>query len=331
MQTIVTCFPLAENHLAQIRHVAGTECEVLDSSQEKIGENIFSADIFCGHAKEPIDWPAVVAQGRLKWIQSTAAGLDHCLVPSVVESEILVSGCSGLFANQVAEQTLALLLGLIRRLPVFFRAQQKREYIRRPTDDLFGKSVGIAGLGGNGQRIAKVLRPLVDKIIGTDLFHEHCEFLVDLGVVDQVRPAAELEAMLSQIDVLIITLPLTAENEYRIGDEQFRQMKRGAYLINVGRGSVVNTDSLIVNLLNGRLAGAGIDVVEPEPLPADSRLWELDNAIITPHVGAQSPLRIPVTTDLFCQNLPRFFAGEPLLNLVDKKLGFPRPEFRIPF
>ncbi len=322
---------MAENHLAQIRRVAGTEYEVLDSSQEKIGENIFSADIFCGHAKEPIDWPAVVAQGRLKWIQSTAAGLDHCLVPAVVESEILVSGCSGLFANQVAEQTLALLTGLIRRLPVFFRAQQKREYIRRPTDDLFGKSVGIAGLGGNGQRIAKVLRPLVDKIIGTDLFHEHCGFLVDSGVVDQVWPAAGLEAMLPQIDVLIITLPLTEDNENRIGDEQFQKMKRGAYLVNVGRGSVVNTDSLIVNLLNGRLAGAGIDVVEPEPLPVDSRLWELENVIITPHVGAQSPLRIPVTTDLFCQNLPRFFAGEPLLNLVDKKLGFPRPEFRIAF
>ena len=331
MYTIVTCFPLAASHLAQIRLVAGSDIQVIDSSQEKIGENIFSADIFCGHAKEPIDWPAVVAQGRLKWIQSTAAGLDHCLVPAVVESSILVSGCSGLFANQVAEQTLALLTGLVRRLPVFFRAQLRRDYTRRPTDDLWGKSVGIAGLGGNGQRIAKVLRPLVDNIIATDLFHEHCQFLVETGVVDQIFPTEGLEDMLARIDVLIVTLPLTEENENRIGDLQFRLMKPGAYLINVGRGSVVNTDSLIAHLLNGQLAGAGIDVVDPEPLPADSRLWELDNVIITPHVGAQSPLRIPVTTDLFCQNLLRFRAGTPLLNLVDKQLGFPRPEFRIPF
>jgi D-3-phosphoglycerate dehydrogenase len=332
---IVTCYPLSDSQAAQIQAAAGEEYQLIVSSQEKIGEDIFLADIFCGHAKVPVDWPAVVERGRLKWIQSSAAGLDHCLTPAVIESDILVSGCSGLFANQVAEQMMALLMGLIRRMPVFYRAQQKKEYIRRPTDDLFGKTVGIAGLGGNGQRIAKVLRPMAGRIIATDLFHEHCQSLVGDyatgGLVDEVLPADELEAFLPQADIVIVTLPLTEGNENRIGAEQFRLFKSGAYLVNVGRGCVVETKSLVESLKLGRLGGVGIDVVEPEPLPTDSPLWEMDNVIISPHVGAQSARRLPATANLFCENLKRFAASKSLKNQVDKKLGFPRPEHRIEF
>ncbi len=117
---IVTCYPLSPTCAEQIWRSAGQQYELVVSSQEQISTDIFEADIFCGHAKVPVDWPAVAQQKRLKWIQSSAAGLDHCLVPAVIESEILVSGCSALFANQVAEQTVALLTALIRRLPEFF-------------------------------------------------------------------------------------------------------------------------------------------------------------------------------------------------------------------
>ena len=115
--------------------------------------------------------------------------------------------------------------------------------------------------------------------------------------------------MLPHMDVIIVTLPLSKSNEQRISERQFRLLKAGAYLINVGRGSVVDTDSLVRNLANGHLGGAGIDVVDPEPLPSDSPLWEMDNVMITPHVGAQSPLRVPVTIDLFCSNfkLPEYW------------------------
>jgi D-3-phosphoglycerate dehydrogenase len=326
---IVTCFPLAETHVEQIRSVAGAEFEVVASTQEDIPVNLIEADIFCGHAKVPVDWKAVVAANRLSWIQSSAAGLDHCLTPEVIESDILVSGCSGLFAPQVAEQTISLLSGLIRRAPVFFRAQQNKEYVRRPTDDLFGKTIGIIGFGGNGQRIAQVLRPMVKSILATDCFPDACEKLVANGTVKQVLPNDGLEHLLKESDVVIVTLPLSDANEQLIGDEQFQLFKEGAYLINVGRGSVVQTDAMIKNLSNGRLAGVGVDVVDPEPLPANSPLWDFENVMISPHVGAQSPRRIPVTVDLFCDNLDRYRAGESLLNLVDKVLGFPRPENRI--
>lgn len=330
-EKIVTCFPLSAADADTIRVAAAGKFDVIVANQETISEEIFKADIFCGHAKVPVDWDRVVTNGKLKWIQSSAAGLDHCLVPPVINSDILVSGCSGLFAPQVGEQMMSLLMGLIRRSSVFFKAQQVKQFVRRPTDNLFGKTIGIAGLGGNGQRIAQILRPMVNRIIATDCFVESAKELIDNGVVDQILPASGLEEMLPQIDVLIITLPLSSVNENRIGKAQFDLLKPGAYVINVGRGSVLETQSMIEALSNGRLGGAGFDVVEPEPLPTSSPLWEMDNVIISPHVGAQSPLRIPVTIDIFCENIDRFLSGNSLLNQVDKNLGFPLPEHRIPF
>lgn len=168
---VVLCYPIEDRHYQQIVAAVPAGTEVVASSQEKIAEDLLTADIFCGHAKVPVPWPEVVRRGKMKWIQSSAAGLDHCLVPEVIASNIIVSSASGLFADQVAEQTLALLLGLLRGLPTFFRAAQKKEFIRRPTEDLHGKTVGIVGLGGNGTRIAEVLRPFKTRIIATDIFH----------------------------------------------------------------------------------------------------------------------------------------------------------------
>src|SRR5436305_10689918 len=153
---IVLCYPLEKRHHEQIRAAAPGH-DVIDAGQERIAAELLTADIFCGHAKVPVPWPEVVRRGRLKWIQSSAAGLDHCLTPETIRSEIVVTSASGLFAQAVAEQTLALLLGLLRRLPTFFRAQQKHEFIRRPTRDLHYSTVGIVGLVGNGLRIAELL------------------------------------------------------------------------------------------------------------------------------------------------------------------------------
>ena len=328
-RTIVTCFPLTEQQLETISSVATPlGCQVIGSDQESIADDLLKADIFCGHAKVPVDWQRVVEQRKLKWIQSSAAGLDHCLKPEVIQSEILVSGCSALFSRQVAEQTMALLMGLIRRLPVFFHAQQIREFVRRPTDNLEGKRVLILGFGGNGQQIARVLRPLAGRLDATDLFPETLQQHKG-ALVDAIHPHDEFEKLLPETDVLIVTLPLSEMNQGLISMDQFRMLKGGAYVINVGRGSVINTDAMVAALSTGHLGGAGIDVVDPEPLPATSPLWEMDNVIVTPHVGAQSPMRVPITVNLFCENLRRFVSQKPLLNLVDKQLGFPRPQHRV--
>lgn len=328
LPNIVTCFPLSDPQLRQIRAFSLPRYNVIEASMESIGRDIMDATIFFGHAKTPVDWAAVVSQGKLKWIQSSAAGLDHCLTPEVIESDIPVSGCSALFAPQVAETSMALLMGLLRSLPTFFAAKSKQEYIRRYTDELFGKTVGIVGYGGNGQQIARTLAPMTRRIVATDKFPDATDPLPIDQRVAEVLPSNQLVALLEQSDVVIVTLPLSAENEKLFSDQQFSAMRQGSYFVNVGRGSVVDQDALIRSIESGHLKGVGIDVADPEPIAIDSQLWRFDNVIITPHIGAQSKFRIPRTIDLFEQNLNRFVAGETLLNWVDKQLGYPRPEHR---
>ncbi len=317
---IVLCYPVLPRHLSQIQ-AAAPGCQVTDAGQEQIAKYLPEADIFIGHAKVPVDWDATVAKGKLKWIQSSAAGLDHCLVPSVIKSDIVVCSASGLFARQVAEQTMALLLGLLRSMPTFFRAMQRKDFTRRPTDDLRGKTVGIVGLGGNGRCIARVLKPFGVRLIATDYFadRQECE-------VDELLPADQLDRLLAVSDIVILTLPLNAQTHGLFNTERFQKMRPGSYFINVARGQVVVESALIDALKSNHLAGAGVDVTEVEPLPQESPLWDLPNVMITPHVGAQAATRVDDSTSLACDNLRRYLAGEPVWNRVDKELGFPHPD-----
>lgn len=316
---VVLCYPVEQRHRDQIAAVSPA-VEVVDAGQERIAELLGTADIFCGHAKVPVPWDEVVAAGRLRWIQSSAAGMDHCLVPSVIASDILVTSASGLFADQVAEQTLALLLGLLRGLPTFFRQQQAKDFTRRPTGDLHGKTIGIIGLGGNGRRIAEVLAPFQVRILATDMFPNNKP-----AEVAAIRPADELHRVLSQVDIAILCVPLNAQTHHMIDGAAFAKMKPRSILINVARGPVVDEAALVSALLSGKLSAAGLDVTEVEPLSEASPLWEMPNVIITPHVGAQSARRVDDSTKLFCENLERYLRGERLRNIVDKELGFPRP------
>lgn len=314
---IVLCYPVEKRHYEQISAIVPT-AELVDAGQQRIADEILHADIFCGHAKVPIDWEAVVAAGRLKWIQSSAAGLDHCLVPSVVASDITVTSASGVLADQVAEHALALILAHVRSLPVFFRAQQQKEFIRRPTRDLNHATVGIVGFGGVGRRIAEVVRPFKTRIVATDMFP------VDRPpYVEALWPADRLDDLLSSADIVVLSAPLTPVTRGMIGAAQLAKMKPGALLVNVGRGPLVVERDLVAALERGHLCGAAMDVTEVEPLDPSSPLWEMPNVIITPHVAGQSRLRIDQMTDFFCDNLQRYLTGRPLRNLVDKQLGYP--------
>lgn len=316
---IVLCYPVEPSHLARIQN-AWPEAELVDAGQERVAAELPSADIYCGHAKAPVPWDDVVAGGRLQWIQSSAAGLDHCLVPSVVNSSITVTSASGVLAKQVADQTFALLLGILRNLPTYFRAKAAREFIRRPTRDLYGARVGIIGLGGNGRLLARLLKAFDCSVIATDWFPEQKS-----PFVDRILPADAVDELLPQVDVLILAAPLTEQTHGLIDARRLRLLPEGAVLINVARGPIVVERDLVEVLREGHLWGAGVDVTEIEPLPADSPLWDVPNVIITPHVGGQRASRIDDMTDLFCENLRRYRAGEPLANFVDKRLGFPEP------
>ena len=314
---IVLCYPVEKRHYDQIASIA-PDAELVDAGQERIAEEILAADIFCGHAKVPVDWTAVVRGGRLRWIQSSAAGLDHCLTPPVVASDIIVTSASGVLADQVAEHALALVGALTRSLPLFLKAQKAREFIRLPTTDLHHSTVGIVGFGGNGRRLAEVLSAFKTRILAVDLFP------VDQPPeADALVGVDRLDDVLSQVDYLFLAAPLTDLTRGMFDAARFAKMKPGAVLINVARGPLVVEADLVAALRSGHLAGAGLDVTEVEPLATTSELWDLPNVVITPHVGGQSSVRIDQMTDFFCENLRRHLSGQPLRNLVDKQLGFP--------
>lgn len=315
---IVLCYPVEPKHVAQIAAIM-PEAEIVAASQEQIATELFGADIFCGHAKVPVDWNGVVRQNRLRWIQSSAAGMDHCLVPSVIDSDIVVTSASGVLADQVAEHTIALITAWTRSLPTFLRAQQKKEFIRRPTRDLTRSTVGIVGLGGNGRRLAEVLRVFETRTLATDLYP-----IDKPECVETLWPADRLEDLLPLVDFLILCLPLNDSTRGLFDASMLARMKPSALLVNMARGPLVVTADLVAALEHGQIAGAVMDVTEPEPLPPESRLWAMPNVIITPHVGGQSSWRIDNMTHLFCRNLRRWQAGLPLVNyLTDKRLGFP--------
>jgi len=315
---IVLCYPVEPKHIRRIQAVM-PDAEVVDAGQKRIAEALFTADIFCGHAKVPVDWDGVVRQGRLRWIQSSAAGMDHCLVPSVVASDIAVTSASGLLADQVAEHTIALLTAWCRNLPAFLHAQQVKDFTRLPTRDLHRSTVGIAGFGGVGRRLARLLSVFRTRILATDMFP-----LDKPDYVESLWPAERLDELLAQCDIVVLALPLNDMTRGIIDAKALARMKPGSLLANMARGPLVVTGDLIEALRRGTPAGAVMDVTDPEPLPPDNPLWDMPNVVITPHVGGQSATRQDDVTRLFCENLRRWKQREPLVNfLSDKKLGFP--------
>ena len=318
---LLLCYPVREHHIERMRRGwPGMNLLFADQNNHDESERLLlEADYFCGHVKKMVNWDAIVQQGRLRWIQSSAAGMDHCLVPAVIDSDITVTSASGLLADQVAEHTMALVLGWLRSLPVFFDAQKKREFIRRPTRDLTRTTVGIVGFGGNGRRVAQVMAPFQTRMIATDMFpNDQPDHVAELW------PENRLDDLLAESDVVLLNLPLNPST-YRLFDRsRLAKMKNDALLVNMARGQIVDTDALVAALITGTIAGAVVDVTDPEPLPESHPLWNCPNLMITPHVGGQSRRRNDDVTDLLCENIRRFHNDEPLINLLtDKKLGFP--------
>jgi D-3-phosphoglycerate dehydrogenase len=264
---IVLCYPAEPQHVRQIQAVV-PEATLIDAGQERVAEELPTADIFCGHPKVPVPWDRVVAGGRLRWIQSSAAGLDHCLVPAVVASDIIVTSASGVLADQVAEHALGLAIACTRRLPLFLGQQARREFVRQPTRDLTDATVGIVGLGGNGRRLVEVLAPFRPRILATDWFP-----IRKPPAVEFLGPPESLPTVLEQSDVVFLCPPLTRQTRNMIDAAALAQMKRGAILVNVGRGPLVVEDALVDALESGHLDSAALDVTPEEPPAASSRLW----------------------------------------------------------
>ena len=326
---LVVCFkenPVEEYLIDRIRS-AWPEVGITNVGQKDIAAALQAADFFCGHAKVPVDWDAVVQKGRLQWIQSSAAGMDWCLVPSVIESNIVITTASGVLADQVAEHTMALVLGWMRNLPTFLWEQHDpltpdyRRFIRRPTRDLTGRTVGIVGFGGVGRRLSQVLAPFRTRILATDLFP------IDKPPhIAKLWPPERLDDLLGQSDIVVLCLPLNSQTRGMFDGARLKKMRPETLFVNVARGPLVDTDALVAALKNKELAGAVVDVTAPEPLPKEHPLWDLPNVIVTPHVGGQCRFRFDDVVDIFMANIRRWLVGQPLINFLTpegKRLGFP--------
>ncbi|MDR0391408.1 MAG: hypothetical protein LBH59_05850, partial [Planctomycetaceae bacterium] len=316
-----------EDYLIERIRQAWADVDIINVGQDRIAEALLTADYFCGHAKVPVDWDKIVQQGRLKWIQSSAAGMDWCLVPSVINSNITITTASGVLADQVAEHTLGLIISWMRNLPTFLNEQHNkqtpdyRKFIRRTTRDLTNNTVGIVGFGGVGRRLSQVLAPFKLRIIATDLFPTNKP-----THVDELWDADKLDELLNQSDVVILCLPLNNVTKNLFDKNKFKQMKNNALFVNVARGQLVVTDDLIDALETGLIAGAVMDVTSPEPLPPNNPLWDFANVIITPHVAGQFHRRFDNVVDIFIENINRYKKDEKLINYLTpegKKLGFP--------
>ena len=329
-KNLVVCFrsePVDERLVHRIA-AAWPEMNIINTDQRGVAEALLQADYFCGHAKVPVDWDRVAAQGRLKWIQSSAAGMDWCLVPSVIASDIIVTTAAGVLSDQVAEHALALILAWHRNIRSFvldqFASENNgdwRKFKRKPTDDFTGKTVGIVGFGGVGRRFANVAAPLAGRILAVDLFPENKP-----SSISTLWPADRLDDLLAESDVVFLSLPLNHQTRGIINRQRLALMKPNALLANMARGPLVVTDALVEALREEKIGGAIMDVTNPEPLPPDHKLWDFSNVLITPHVGGQIHCRFEDICDIFCENVRRFKANESLINCLSaegKRLGFP--------
>jgi phosphoglycerate dehydrogenase-like enzyme len=234
-------------------------------------------------------------------------------------SHILLTNASGVHATPIGEYVLCMMLMFAKGAHTFVRAQQRREWVRYLPHELYGKTVGVVGLGHIGSEVARLAKAFGCYVIAT---RRSTSERSSGGSVDELLPHSELHELLSRSDFVVLCVPLTPETRGLIGDAELRTMKPGAVLINIARGAVVDEAALIQALKDGTIAGAGLDVFEQEPLPEDSELWSLENAIISPHISGGTEIYNQRAVAIFCENLRRYLAGEPLMNLADVARGY---------
>jgi phosphoglycerate dehydrogenase-like enzyme len=270
--------------------------------------------------------PAILEKGKkLRWVQVGSAGVDRYVnIPGMQERhEITLTNMQRIYGPEIAEHVFGMLLALTRGLAVSIPMQQKgvwgRSEIgkRLPFVELRGKTLLVVGLGGIGTEVARIGHVLGMRVIATRNSRRSGP-----PFVEKVGLAGDLLALTREADVVVNCTPLTPQTTRLFNADYFAAMKPTAYFINIGRGRSVVTAALMKALEEKKIAGAGLDVTDPEPLPPDHPLWKMERVVITPHVSARSDLRIERVWKLYRENLRRFVAGERLLNKVDKKRGY---------
>lgn len=267
--------------------------------------------------------PAITAEElaaarKLEWIQFFGAGLSPALFqPQFRERGVLVSNAKGVNVINMAEHVIMMMLAFGRGLPTFATSQADSrwmDYTEFPTlFELHGQTVGIVGFGAIGTAVAERARAMGMKVWAMRRYPT----AEDMEVADKVFQTSKLEEMLNGCDHLVLSAPLTDETRGMIGAEQFLAMKHSSFIYNIGRGQLIDSAAMIAALGEGQIAGAGLDVTHPEPLPPESPLWSMSNVIITPHAAGITPKFFERALDYVADNMRRYFKGEQPSNVID--------------
>jgi phosphoglycerate dehydrogenase-like enzyme len=259
---------------------------------------------------------------RLRWLHFGAAGIEKSLSPALVNSEVIVTNARGIHGDRMAEFVLGAILFLANRFDLAVRGQFEKQWRRKEIIKnrfaVAGKTVGIAGMGAIGAEIAKWCAALGMRVIGLrrDAALPKPEFVSEIFSVTQI------DEFLRRPDFLVLVLPLTPETRGILSAGRLRLLKPNAYIINIGRGELVDEEALLALLREKKIAGAVLDVFQTEPLLADHPFWQLDNVFVTPHISGNFEEYVERVGEQFAENLARYVRGEKLLNVVNKKKGY---------
>jgi phosphoglycerate dehydrogenase-like enzyme len=294
--------------------VPGVSVVVAHDAAEASRE-IVDADAVYGR----VDKDLLAAARRLRWIQSPAIGLERTMFPELIAHPSMMTNPRGIFADDIADHVMALVTGFARQMPRSIRQQLQHRWAPEGyrVMHLPDCTLGIVGLGGIGSAVAKRAAAFEMRVVAVDARRtDRPPEVADLW------PSSRLHDLLGQSDFVVICAPETPETRGMFDTAAFKAMKKTAYLVNIGRGKIVKLEALVEALRAGELAGAGLDVFEVEPLPADHPLWDMENVVITPHVAGVGPHTGERRHQVLLENLRRFVAGEPLINVVDKERWF---------
>lgn len=320
--------------LQRVREAAGDMQVVNCTDRLSAEKEIADAEAFFGKMTPEL----LAAANHLQWVQSPTASLEHYLFPELIEHPCKLSNMRGLFSDVIADHVMGYVLCFARNLHTYLRQQQQATWapVGEDADDtsftsgpsqvrevdrrhlhLADCTLGVVGVGAIGSEICRRAAAFGMTVLGVDPV---CRSVPD--VVENVWPTDRLDDLLASSDFVVIAAPHTPETFKLFRTAQFERMKSTAYLINIGRGVIVDLDDLTAALERGTIAGAGLDVFETEPLPAEHRLWGMPNVIITPHVAAASPRISERHLETLLENVRRFANGEDPITLVDKRRWF---------
>jgi len=269
-------------------------------------------------AKQDMLETALRACPGVRWVHSRWAGLDNLLFPELVESPAILTNGSGVFSQSLGEFALAAILYFAKDFPRMLRNQHSERWDPFDVDEISTQTVGIVGYGDIGRAVARRAHAMGMKVLA---LKRHPPDAHDPLVERFYKPDA-LAEMLALCDYVVVAAPLTAETRHMIGDAQFAAMRPNAVIVNVGRGPVIDQAAMTRALREGRIRGAGLDVFEQEPLPAGDPLWQMPNVLVSPHTADHTRDWIDQAMQFFLEQYERFRKGEPLANVVNKRLGY---------